>query len=276
MRTCLFILYIPRDLYSGGKVVESARALKEDLLLDCLSSVSVLCLSPSVAGTRGGAKVGFVFVFVIPSSIKAKENKRSRSCILGSYGRQQEEKPIQVISTGDTSTMNDDISCVPPGFRFHPTDEELVGYYLRKKVAARKIDLDVIKDVDLYKIEPWDLEEICKIGAEEQTEWHFFSHKDKKYPTGTRTNRATAAGFWKATGRDKPIYSVRRLIGMRKTLVYYKGRAPNGQKSDWIMHEYRLETNEDGTPQASISFLCFAISHGKDFKFQHTLRAFSL
>ncbi|XP_065046031.1 NAC domain-containing protein 7-like [Musa acuminata AAA Group] len=272
----LRLLFFSSVYTCGGKVVESARALKEDLLLDCLSSVSVLCLSPSVAGTRGGAKVGFVFVFVIPSSIKAKENKRSRSCILGSYGRQQEEKPIQVISTGDTSTMNDDISCVPPGFRFHPTDEELVGYYLRKKVAARKIDLDVIKDVDLYKIEPWDLEEICKIGAEEQTEWHFFSHKDKKYPTGTRTNRATAAGFWKATGRDKPIYSVRRLIGMRKTLVYYKGRAPNGQKSDWIMHEYRLETNEDGTPQASISFLCFAISHGKDFKFQHTLRAFSL
>lgn len=49
-------------------------------------------------------------------------------------------------------------SHVPPGFRFHPTDEELVDYYLRKKVASRKIDLDVIKDVDLYKIEPWDLQ----------------------------------------------------------------------------------------------------------------------
>ncbi|PIN10774.1 hypothetical protein CDL12_16632 [Handroanthus impetiginosus] len=142
-------------------------------------------------------------------------------------------------------------SHVPPGFRFHPTDEELVDYYLRRKITSRRIDLDVIKDVDLYKIEPWDLQELCRIGTEEQNEWYFFSHKDKKYPTGTRTNRATAAGFWKATGRDKAIYSKHDLIGMRKTLVFYKGRAPNGQKSDWIMHEYRLETDENGTPQAS-------------------------
>ncbi|KAI4331396.1 hypothetical protein MLD38_029586 [Melastoma candidum] len=140
-------------------------------------------------------------------------------------------------------------SCVPPGFRFHPTDEELVGYYLRKKVASQKIDLDVIKDIDLYRIEPWDLKERCRIGYEEQNEWYFFSHKDKKYPTGTRTNRATIAGFWKATGRDKAVYDKARLIGMRKTLVFYKGRAPNGQKTDWIMHEYRLESNENAPPQ---------------------------
>lgn len=147
-------------------------------------------------------------------------------------------------------------SHVPPGFRFHPTDEELVDYYLRKKVESRKIDLDVIKDVDLYKIEPWDLQELCKIGTEDTNEWYFFSHKDKKYPTGTRTNRATKAGFWKATGRDKAIYSRNHLIGMRKTLVFYKGRAPNGQKSDWIMHEYRLETNENGTPQEEGWVVC--------------------
>lgn len=94
-----------------------------------------------------------------------------------------------------------------------------------------------------------NLLELCRIGTEEQNEWYFFSHKDKKYPTGTRTNRATAAGFWKATGRDKTIYSKHDLIGMRKTLVFYKGRAPNGQKSDWIMHEYRLETDENAVPQ---------------------------
>nr|UBT01659.1 NAC transcription factor 55 [Litchi chinensis] len=141
-------------------------------------------------------------------------------------------------------------SRVPPGFRFHPTEEELLHYYLRKKISYEKIDLDVIRDVDLNKLEPWDIQEKCKIGTTPQNDWYFFSHKDKKYPTGTRTNRATAAGFWKATGRDKVIYSNCKRIGMRKTLVFYKGRAPHGQKSDWIMHEYRLD---DNTAETNVS-----------------------
>ncbi|WOK96421.1 NAC domain-containing protein [Canna indica] len=143
--------------------------------------------------------------------------------------------------------------CIPPGFRFHPTEEELVGYYLARKVSSQKIDLDVIRDVDLYRIEPWDLQDRCKHGNEEQSEWYFFSYKDRKYPSGTRTNRATAAGFWKATGRDKPVVSSSRIIGMRKTLVFYKGRAPNGRKTDWIMHEYRIQSTEHAPPQASRS-----------------------
>ncbi|KAK1299954.1 NAC domain-containing protein 7 [Acorus calamus] len=149
-------------------------------------------------------------------------------------------------------------SCVPPGFRFHPTEEELVGYYLARKIASQKFDLEVISDVDLYGIEPWDLQDRCKFGSEDQNEYYFFSHKDKKYPTGTRTNRATAAGFWKATGRDKAVLSKFKLIGMRKTLVFYQGRAPNGRKTDWIMHEYRLQTSEHGPPQEEGWVVCRA------------------
>ncbi|KAF4369469.1 hypothetical protein G4B88_029567, partial [Cannabis sativa] len=129
---------------------------------------------------------------------------------------------------------------VPPGFRFHPTDEELLHYYLKKKVSFQKIDMEVIREVDLNKMEPWDLQ-----GSTPQNEWYFFSHKDRKYPTGSRTNRATNAGFWKATGRDKCIRNAFKKIGMRKTLVFYRGRAPHGQKSDWIMHEYRLEEQDN-------------------------------
>ncbi|KAF8642617.1 hypothetical protein HU200_067297 [Digitaria exilis] len=139
---------------------------------------------------------------------------------------------------------------VPPGFRFHPTDEELLYYYLRKKVSYEPIDLDVIRKIDLNKLEPWDLKDRCRIGTGPQDEWYFFSHKDKKYPTGTRTNRATSAGFWKATGRDKAIFlgNAGRKIGLRKTLVFYTGRAPHGKKTDWIMHEYRLDDDNAEVP----------------------------
>ncbi|KAJ8749174.1 hypothetical protein K2173_018645 [Erythroxylum novogranatense] len=142
--------------------------------------------------------------------------------------------------------------CVPPGFRFHPTDEELLHYYLQKKVSFQKFDMEVIREIDLNKLEPWQLRERCRIGSTPQNEWYFFSHKDRKYPTGSRTNRATNAGFWKATGRDKCIRNSYKKIGMRKTLVFYRGRAPHVQKYDWIMHEYRLE---DGDDQGSSSVI---------------------
>jgi hypothetical protein len=141
--------------------------------------------------------------------------------------------------------------CVPPGFRFHPTEEELVGYYLARKVAASQTMEGIIQEVDLYRMEPWDLVQVLGGGDHEQQEWYFFSYKDRKYPSGTRKNRATAAGFWKATGRDRPVMSrsssggsKQVIIGMRKTLVFYKGRAPHGRKTDWIMHEYRLQSND--------------------------------
>ncbi|XP_028793371.1 protein CUP-SHAPED COTYLEDON 2-like [Neltuma alba] len=129
---------------------------------------------------------------------------------------------------------------LPPGFRFHPTDEELITFYLLKKVLDNTFTGRAIAEVDLNKCEPWELPEKAKMG---EKEWYFFSLRDRKYPTGLRTNRATEAGYWKATGKDREIYSSKTccLVGMKKTLVFYRGRAPKGEKSNWVMHEYRLE-----------------------------------
>ncbi|XP_073001788.1 NAC domain-containing protein 100-like [Typha latifolia] len=132
-------------------------------------------------------------------------------------------------------------STLPPGFRFYPSDEELVCHYLYKKVANERMSQGTMVEVDLHTREPWELPEVAKLSA---NEWYFFSFRDRKYATGSRTNRATKSGYWKATGKDRTVYdpATRTIVGMRKTLVFYRGRAPNGMKTGWVMHEFRLET----------------------------------
>lgn len=46
---------------------------------------------------------------------------------------------------------------LPPGFRFHPTDEELVIHYLKRKASSAPLPVAIIAEVDLYKFDPWEL-----------------------------------------------------------------------------------------------------------------------
>lgn len=136
-------------------------------------------------------------------------------------------------------------SNLPPGFRFHPTDEELILHYLSKKVASIPLTVSIIAEVDIYKLDPWDLPAKATFG---EKEWYFFSPRDRKYPNGARPNRAAASGYWKATGTDKTIVTslqggAQESVGVKKALVFYKGRPPKGVKTNWIMHEYRLVDN---------------------------------
>ncbi|KAK7394106.1 hypothetical protein VNO78_14625 [Psophocarpus tetragonolobus] len=134
---------------------------------------------------------------------------------------------------------------LPPGFRFHPTDEELVVQYLKRKVFSCPLPASIIPEVDVCKSDPWDLP-----GDLEQ-ERYFFSTKEAKYPNGNRSNRATNSGYWKATGLDKQIVASKgnnQVVGMKKTLVFYRGKPPHGARTDWIMHEYCLLNSNSQAP----------------------------
>ncbi|KAM6597972.1 hypothetical protein CsatA_008496 [Cannabis sativa] len=140
-------------------------------------------------------------------------------------------------SPNTNTTLN---PILPPGFRFHPSDQELIVHYLKNKVASKPLPASFIADIDLYKYNPWELPKKAAFGEEE---WYFFSPRDRKYPKGERPNRAAGLGYWKATGIDKPIFSsygLSKKIGVKKALVFYAGRPPKGEKTDWSMNEYRL------------------------------------
>ncbi|CAG7882604.1 unnamed protein product [Brassica rapa] len=126
---------------------------------------------------------------------------------------------------------------LPPGFRFYPTDEELMVEYLCRKAAGHDFSLQLIAEIDLYKFDAWILPSKALFG---EKDWYFFSPRDRKYPNGSRPNRCAGSGYWKATGTDKVISTEGRRVGVKKALVFYVGKAPKGTKTNWIMHEYRL------------------------------------
>ncbi|XP_055808478.1 NAC transcription factor 32-like [Solanum dulcamara] len=145
------------------------------------------------------------------------------------------------MESTDSSTGTRHQPQLPPGFRFHPTDEELVVHYLKKKLAGAPIPVDIIAEVDLYKFDPWELPGKAIFGEQE---WYFFSPRDRKYPNGARPNRAATSGYWKATGTDKPVFTPTQKVGVKKALVFYGGKPPKGVKTNWIMHEYRVAENK--------------------------------
>ncbi|KAJ9181357.1 hypothetical protein P3X46_009495 [Hevea brasiliensis] len=136
---------------------------------------------------------------------------------------------------------------LPPGFRFHPTEEEHVSFYLHNKI---------IPVLDIYEFNPWQLSQYAgDLSGRDPEQWFFFIPRQESEARGGRPNRLTAAGYWKATGSPGHVYSNNRSIGVKRTMVFYKGRAPNGRKTDWKMNEYKAIQGESSSSSSTVASL---------------------
>lgn len=134
-------------------------------------------------------------------------------------------------------------SRMPPGFRFQPTDEQLVVDYLQRRTAAQPCVTPDITDIDVYNVDPWQLPAMAMYGSDHDR--YFFTMAARE----AQARRTTPSGFWKPTGTKKTIFVVAGghevPTAVKRRFVFYLGHhqpsgSNNNNKTSWIMHEYRL------------------------------------
>ncbi|WMV35202.1 hypothetical protein MTR67_028587 [Solanum verrucosum] len=130
---------------------------------------------------------------------------------------------------------------IPPGFKFCPSDEEILQYYLLRHVTRNYIPPEIIPLVDLYECNPDHLPGVNMDG--EYT--YFFTKRDRKYVNGKKnTARVTrdGIGYWKSTSKKTTVFAQDGSeLGKKTTLKYHFKNSAGGKvdiPAEWIMHEY--------------------------------------
>ncbi|KAK3119780.1 hypothetical protein QOZ80_9AG0675070 [Eleusine coracana subsp. coracana] len=143
---------------------------------------------------------------------------------------------------------------LPPGFRFYPTEEEILIFYLAHRLAGTRPDVEqLIPVVDIYSYHPRDLKSLAgAANVRDKEQWFFFCPRADREAHGGRPTRTTPSGYWKATGSPSWVFSSppNRVIGEKRTMVFYQGRAPTGTKTKWKMNEYKAVVAADPTVAA--------------------------
>ncbi|KAG8385006.1 hypothetical protein BUALT_Bualt04G0177300 [Buddleja alternifolia] len=126
---------------------------------------------------------------------------------------------------------------LPIGFRFYPTDEELMVHYLKRKVFSLPLPATVIPDLDVFHSNPWDLP-----GDLKEKRYFFCQRKRNTMSKCSSSSLSAECGYWKARGKDKQIIAPgsNLLIGIKKCFVFYKTKKSGAVKTPWFMHEFCL------------------------------------
>ncbi|KAF8019684.1 hypothetical protein BT93_G0391 [Corymbia citriodora subsp. variegata] len=141
--------------------------------------------------------------------------------------------------------MEDLTETWPVGFRFKPTESELVDHHLRRKLKGEEETICVIPELYIYKWDPLDLFARYNALSSIPSDGHecfFFCPRDNKIPNSLRLSRRTEFGFWKDTSKKRVVRApgTGEEIGFKRILVYYEGRQGDARRTPFSMHEYHL------------------------------------
>ncbi|KAI4338195.1 hypothetical protein L6164_016539 [Bauhinia variegata] len=159
------------------------------------------------------------------------------------------------------------------GYKFEPTDEELLAFYLKKKVNGEELPFHVIHEDNVYDYSPEELTGKYEL-YKTTTEWYFFTKRTAKYLNGKRPDRtAGTTGYWKANGVDRKIRVKGEIIGSKRCLDFFYGLdRKNSKRTNWKMHEYVLakknippscKRTRDGKKLLDEYVLCCIYKHDK-------------
>ncbi|GAV77532.1 LOW QUALITY PROTEIN: NAM domain-containing protein, partial [Cephalotus follicularis] len=130
----------------------------------------------------------------------------------------------------------------PEGYRFQPSDDELIVHFLKNNIVGAPLPPNWIHVIDLYLYSLEVLTEKFKLLSDRETEWYFLTTRKKK-PNGKRSNRRANNGYWKPIGIDKSIKNGNQMIGYNRSLEFNEGKHPDGKRTEWKVHEYKLDEN---------------------------------
>uniref|UniRef100_A0A1J3F341 NAC domain-containing protein 68 n=1 Tax=Noccaea caerulescens TaxID=107243 RepID=A0A1J3F341_NOCCA len=127
---------------------------------------------------------------------------------------------------------------LPIGYRFHPTEQELILHYLLPKAFASPLPSSIIPVFDVFSSHPLTLP-----GDQKEKQRYFFCKKRREMSSNeNRIKISSGDGYWKPSGKERQIIACGRTVGIRRTLAFYETNkfSSNCNKTRWSMTEYCL------------------------------------
>ncbi|KAK2443771.1 NAC domain-containing protein [Trifolium repens] len=125
------------------------------------------------------------------------------------------------------------------GFRFDPTDDILVNFYLKLKVHNQSLPLHGIQEFDVFQTEPWMLP--YDRNSFKDKKYYFFDIRNRRFLN--MDTRVAGNGEWRTVEKNKQFaLPSNYFIGRKNTLVYWRIQGNEVVKTQWMMHEFRIST----------------------------------